>query len=286
MQDSTLSQQEASDDEDDRDYEVEEDAEEEEEEEDEEEEDDEEDEDEEEEEEEEIDEPEADDSKYPAIVTSTRPPLSRGKKVSQKKTNIGEAAHSSSGSQGPKKGKVNKQVVKKKDAKPVQKPIQGKKRANGGDEGLRGGKGASVKRGKTSVLAPAAAAAGAAAVARASVAAEGVVAVDGPVAGTSADEMSSTYQGEGEKFQKILKDYSDQSKDINNHVYYEGFIGGDFNVKLSKWLKNDKFYVQIRKPPQAGISLSSDCISGLKSTISDISEVLTKLEKSGVKKRD
>lgn len=81
-----------------------------------------------------------------------------------------------------------------------------------------------------------------------------------------------------EEFQKILKDYSDQSKDVNNKVFYEANIGGDFNVKLSKWLKNNKFYIQVRKPPAAGISLSADSFKSLKSAIIDIESILEVVE--------
>ncbi len=71
-----------------------------------------------------------------------------------------------------------------------------------------------------------------------------------------------------------MKDYSDQTKDVNNKVYYEANIGGDFNVKLSKLLKNDKLYINIRKAPAAGIMISAGSFRGLQSALSDIEKVL------------
>ncbi|CAL8136732.1 unnamed protein product [Orchesella dallaii] len=53
----------------------------------------------------------------------------------------------------------------------------------------------------------------------------------------------------------IVKNYAPDEKADDNIIFFDGNIGSGYSVKLSKWLKNEMCYIQIRKNSTAGANV-------------------------------
>lgn len=70
----------------------------------------------------------------------------------------------------------------------------------------------------------------------------------------------------------ILKNFMNNHKNVNNYLYYEGYIGSGFTVQMSRYLKNGKCYLSIRRPGITGIVLDCDFFANLRESIKEIEE--------------
>lgn len=72
----------------------------------------------------------------------------------------------------------------------------------------------------------------------------------------------------------IKRDYAPEEKDSENIFYYDAAVGGGFNLRLSHWLRNDKFYIHLRKSSTSGANIPIEYLPAIKKALSDVESLI------------
>jgi len=68
----------------------------------------------------------------------------------------------------------------------------------------------------------------------------------------------------------VVKNYASEEKNDENIILFDGTLGSGYTCKLSKWMKNEQCYIQIRRSSTAGVNIPAGLHSTLYKALKDM----------------